>query len=363
MIKEETEKLLKDLYTSGCTGKQVAASLGISLSRCYYYIKKLGIGRSPSQTSRKYSLDEDFFYDINSDSKAYVLGLLFADGHIERGDRGSKIVIGLQERDKRLLEDVSIALQSNKPLYPIYKTCNGKTFKGWRIAFSSKKLVNALEKYGCVSPKWNRIRLPDLSSSLMHSFLRGYIDGDGCIYLGNSKRYVSLTGNRDFIEDISSFLKKTLNICGTVSPHHSSKDVAILRYNRWDDIAYLLDFIYTDSTIHLERKYQKYLQFRDLYLHSNFSREFPEETLANLYRAAGSWRAVGERLGLSDTTLRQHRHRLGYKVEYYDKGGNPRYPKKYLEKLKQEYKTWSNVSQFLGIKFSTLQYHLRKVGL
>lgn len=63
---------------------------------------------------RKYTLDEHYFDIIDTQDKAYYLGLLFSDGcnNICR----YAVRIGLQERDKEILEKFSYDIKTNRPL-------------------------------------------------------------------------------------------------------------------------------------------------------------------------------------------------------------------------------------------------------
>ena len=53
------------------------------------------------------TINENYFDEINSEEKAYFLGLLYADGCNHNLDKKKKISISLQEEDKFILEQFS----------------------------------------------------------------------------------------------------------------------------------------------------------------------------------------------------------------------------------------------------------------
>ena len=62
-----------------------------------------------------YTINEDYFDIIDTEEKAYLLGFLYADGnHFTKKNR---ITIGLQEKDKHILEKFNELIGSNRPLF------------------------------------------------------------------------------------------------------------------------------------------------------------------------------------------------------------------------------------------------------
>ena len=90
-------------------------------------------------------------------------------------------------------------------------------------------------------------------------FLRGYIDGDGCIYINDkNKVVVHITcGTSDVLYYISN---KLLNEYDVNSKVYKEKDNKYrINFNNENSIK-LLDLIYYDKNVQkLNRKYEKYL--------------------------------------------------------------------------------------------------------
>lgn len=65
-------------------------------------------------TSRKYNVNENYFDNIDTPNKAYILGLLYADGnnHI----KNNTVSIALQEEDVEILRLINKEIESDRPL-------------------------------------------------------------------------------------------------------------------------------------------------------------------------------------------------------------------------------------------------------
>ena len=83
--------------------------------------------KSASELKRKYPIQEDFFDVIDTEEKAYVLGLLYADGY-NNTDRNS-VSLSLKESDKEILEKVTSLIQPTKPLSYLDTSTQKKTFR------------------------------------------------------------------------------------------------------------------------------------------------------------------------------------------------------------------------------------------
>lgn len=123
---------------------------------------------------------------IDTPSKAYLLGLFYSDGCITSNDGHYSAHIVLHEKDKYLLE----LLNSEFPFFNINKHSDS----AFKLCTNSKNVVEDLKLNGMVYRKSTEnkelLRLPNLDSTLVHHFIRGYFDGDGSVYrqkLGNTK--------------------------------------------------------------------------------------------------------------------------------------------------------------------------------
>ncbi|MDL2302602.1 LAGLIDADG family homing endonuclease, partial [Lachnospiraceae bacterium OttesenSCG-928-D06] len=137
----------------------------------------------------KYYYDEHYFQQIDSEHKAYWLGFLYADGHIEPLRKGNKIKayrieIGLSAVDKSHLELFLHDIDSNAPLTYKKTIIRDKTYESCRVRINNTNMCRDLISLGCVPQKSLTLTFPSeelLPGNYVRHFIRGYFDGDGCI--------------------------------------------------------------------------------------------------------------------------------------------------------------------------------------
>ena len=99
----------------------------------------------------------------------------------------------------------------------------------------------------------------------MRHFLRGYFDGNGSIIKGENKaRYnIKLASSINFLNDFINYFKNTLNITPTkiYLPKQRLNDGWGTWSKRGEEAKLVLDYLYKDTSIYLDRKYARY---RDL---------------------------------------------------------------------------------------------------
>jgi len=77
------KKQIIDDYLSGINNKELCKKYSKSRSYIQKLLKKNGISlRKGCEVTKKYHINENFFEEIDNENKAYILGLIFADGCI-----------------------------------------------------------------------------------------------------------------------------------------------------------------------------------------------------------------------------------------------------------------------------------------
>ncbi len=110
---------------------------------------------------------------------AYVLGYFAADGSMLENKRGAHF-IEFYSTDKELIQLVKAAIQSN---HKISKRVQGGKWKtAYRLQIGSKEIFSDLEQIGFTQNKSLSMTLPDIPIKYRAHFVRGYFDGDGCVY-------------------------------------------------------------------------------------------------------------------------------------------------------------------------------------
>jgi len=252
-------------YKSGVSSEIIAIKFGINGTTVCRILKRNGVViRSDTQNKRKYKINEAFFESIDSEEKAYFLGLLYADGSVSK--TGSGIKITLKREDRHILETFSniiygfVKLDESSHILEdgsvsIYDT----------LSFYSQKMSGDLKKVGCTPAKSFTVIFPnDLRQDMYRHFIRGFFDGDGCISIEScGKIVIDFTSSQPFLEGMSDFLRATLNIdTGKYYQRHKDRDTNTrnIQIGKRESVVKLMEFIYDGATIYLNRKYKKYQQ-------------------------------------------------------------------------------------------------------
>lgn len=257
------------LFYNGQTVKQISIKYKVSESpiKRILHEQNIDIRKLSYQKQRKYMIDENFFNIIDTEEKAYILGFLFADGYNNK--KLGSVVLTLQENDKDILDKMCFAMNYNKPL--IYVDCSNKhdfgyTYKNqWKLRITNRTISDALEKLGMVQNKSNILKFPkDIPELLYSHFLRGYFDGDGCIYVDSirNKILASFTSTEMFCNSVNSILQNKINISGKISESRNHNGIT----NDWrlfskKQSLIFLSWLYDNATIYLQRKYDKYKNY------------------------------------------------------------------------------------------------------
>lgn len=216
-------------------------------------------------SKKKYKFDDKYFEKINTEDKAYWLGFIYADGFIFRGGRNYEVGIQLKDTEYKHLEKFNSDIKGNfKISYRTMPESNyGKyTFKEraiCKIRIYSKKMYNDLENQGVLQNKTDKEEFPIVDDSLFIHFLRGFFDGDGHIYYKDNKnKSLGITNpNIKILEYIKNKLKEDYNISANI---YKEKDKKYRFYvTKTDDYFKLLDKMYENANIYLDRKYEKYI--------------------------------------------------------------------------------------------------------
>lgn len=266
--------------------KDIAKSLNIGVAAVTKYCKKLKIRdkdldapsfhvplasivkpldeiHSGSKNDRAYAAR--IFDLIDTEQKAYWLGLFYADGHVSSND--NTISLALKESDKNHVERFRDFVHMNEnAIQKKIRKLDGKEYVSYSFSFANKATHDALVRLGCPSRKTFILKFPDESivpKHLMRHFVRGYYDGDGsCTHGGSSKISLEILGTSDFLNGYQAWTGIEHQVYGfdhsTINRSIYSGPYAI----------YILDNLYDNASIYLPRKYETYLKERRLALQS-----------------------------------------------------------------------------------------------
>ena len=223
----------------------------------------------PIRARVKSKFNDLYFDSIDTETKAYLLGFMYADGYISStpiDDTKEKnvytIELSLQESDIEILELMKKELQTPRP---ILRCKNNHNNYKVRLIVNSMHMWNTLNNYGCTPRKSFTEKFPSedifKDKSLIRHFIRGYFDGDGCITYSNKNHKFAafhMMGTYDFLLKVQEYFpENTGNL--TIRHNHNNPEEEIRFISTSHNKAIkILKYLYDDSNIFLSRKYKRF---------------------------------------------------------------------------------------------------------
>ena len=233
---------------------------------------------------KNYKANFNFFDEIDTPQKAYWLGFIWADGYIAKRERprangktrleyNLKLAIKDVYADhvKKFIDDI----EGNYPVH-IYET------KGFdrEISYEARAFITNVhmcsklyEEYGVVPRRHDVANIISvIPKKLYRYFLLGVFDGDGAFteYYNESyghKMNVVFGGSAELL----TFIEFTLTNEGVIDKPRQCESRKLYERHKgkdgtWRTLAFsgvpqctkILNWLYDDSIIHLDRKYEKY---------------------------------------------------------------------------------------------------------
>ena len=214
--------------------------------------------------------NKHYFDTIDSPEKAYWLGFIYADGYVTKD---SRFGIELSSKDRAHIEIFLTCLESNIKIKDRTRNENRHSSS---FMIKNKHFVDMLIDKGVIPNKTYHLTFPNekvLPKSLRHHFIRGYFDGDGTFVRKTTKRIRKDRNNKEYDYELTevSLVCKSLNfiseLAATLSEEleldvkiYECKSLYYLRFSNKNNMKKIIEYLYKDTTIHLERKYIKSLE-------------------------------------------------------------------------------------------------------
>lgn len=249
---QEKTELFAKYETGKYTGADLAKEYPVTSTAIRELLKRHGYKAKPqSELQRKYDINENFFDVIDTEEKAYILGLLYADGC--NNTPRNAVMLSLIECDLDILKKISSLIQPTKPIGYINNT------NSYQITIQNKHISQKLISLGCDRAKTYKLKFPSseqVPGKLIKHFIRGYFDGDGWV----GENAICIVSTLDFCNSLAELLKDKFNINCYIRARHPERknNIRMLELNRKQARTFL-KWIYNDSTIYLQRKYDKYI--------------------------------------------------------------------------------------------------------
>lgn len=256
-----------EMYLNGFSSVQIGQMYDMTHKPVLSVLEKMGVSRNWNSL-RKYNVNEHYFDKIDTPNKAYILGLLYADGYNNTSIHAVRLK--LQKEDKRILEDISKEIEYTGPLTLDKRSEDNINWKDICILdIRSAYMSNILNKLGMCQNKSLILQFPDwLDEGLYSHFIRGYFDGDGSVYCHERKMNwnVSVVSTKSFCNSIKSIIEDTIGVHVHIRIDGRRNDITSdIRIGGNRQVLKFLDWIYNDADLKIERKYKKYQQLVDYY--------------------------------------------------------------------------------------------------
>lgn len=261
-ITKETEQFVIQTYKKKpITYEECAKLCGLSYPSIYKILKRNNI--KPYSKTQLYSpnFNENYFSEIDTEDKAYFLGLIMTDGCISTTSSSKFVAVELKSYDSYILQKWLNCIGSTRKL-TTDKRCDCVT-----ATICNKKIVSDLKKYSCAEHSSLTQQFPkNITDNMMRHFVRGLIDGDGSlgyytvVVKGRvrKKHYKSVrmcSGNYQFLKDMMIYMQNTLGLnLDYKSIQKEKENLYSFKYSNKHDLSLILHWLYDDATIYLTRK-------------------------------------------------------------------------------------------------------------
>lgn len=209
------------------------------------------------------------YKNLTNEQISYIYGLFITDGYIKKQIQKTKVYysleLELQVLDKDIIEQLQILLPEGHTSFRTRNT-NFKNNAHYVIfRYSQQDLPLWLMQHGFPTINKTFTACPPAWDYDENAFWRGVIDGDGSLGIRKcqtkigTEPYISLTTQSEALK--LAYHDYILKITGLNEKNKRNKrdniyNIVLAKSRCWD----LCDALYQNTTIHLNRKYQKYLE-------------------------------------------------------------------------------------------------------
>lgn len=242
------------LYESGIGTNEIATTLHLHRSTIQKWLKKSRVKLRKKSPQCHYNVR---FFSTYTPESCYWAGFLMADGYIRNNAFHKTVHIKLASKDKDHIQKFIDAIDGNHNVKDkeLYST----------VDVSGEWFVRDLEKnFGIVNCKSLIASYPDIPPEMDRHFIRGNMDGDGCITFTTCPT-LNFTGTDTLLMEFARKFKE-LGV-----KLKSGNELPPFQY-KWKDkvgqISYsgknaklILDWLYSDTTDkeRMNRKYERYI--------------------------------------------------------------------------------------------------------
>lgn len=248
----------------------------------------------------------DSYLDYIGSEQLYLIGLLAADGNVNKTGRIS--IAQSKDCGLSLITYIKSILQYSGKILET-QTLSGNI--SYTLSFDSNNILQVLNRFNITPNKSLIYKYPasEIPQNLLASFLRGYFDGDGCIgtySVGHSTQYLkmSIYGTYDFITSISE-------ICPIKGIIHNRKTGAELIWNG-KKAELFGEWLFSDASLFNSIKVCKFKEYQTISKKYN-QYDTKCKQASELYQNGISVADISEQLSVPFQTIYKWRKRWNWK--------------------------------------------------
>lgn len=343
-LTQELANKLIEMLANGMSQRNAYRAFGLSSMTYYDWINKgrsgfsqlhidfaLAIdnvfsGAKPqARAARKYTLSENYFREIDTPEKAWMLGFIATDGNVMIGNNSARLKIKVAIRDKEILEKIRVCLGSNAPIVidakpkdskiiANGKTCTVRSSGTATVTFSSEPLIADLGRHGIHPDKTFTIHPWNGSLDLRVHYWAGALDGDGALSRlhrrndGTFRWQMNFCGNLAMATGFAAFIEEAFGYRPRVYPHGTIFSCSITSLPLLQEIC---KQFYPNDRIVLARKFSIAGKIMATELKKISAHPITREELIVARQRSLNWADTARLLGIPGGTISELRNRLG----------------------------------------------------
>lgn len=248
---QEELNIVSTYKNNRISARQLSVKYDCAPNTILYILHKHGIDTSIRYVrSNLFHFNKHAFDSLDHEAPIYWLGFIYADGHVTPNH--NSLHVRLSNKDIEHLEKLNKFLHST---YSIYISPPGHgSGESACLAVTNYHFANRLKELGIITARPSIApTVAEIDDALMHHFLRGLFDGDGCA--AQTKPQISWAGKLHTASFVRQILSKHTN---TNPKQKLIKNTVAECYSVWyggkRQISTIAQWLYKDATVWLERK-------------------------------------------------------------------------------------------------------------
>lgn len=120
-----------------------------------------------------------------------------------------------------------------------------------------------LHRLGCPRKKTFTTRFPsseEVPPDLLQHYIRGVFDGDGSLFHTTNGWHICIAGTADLLDPMRHFIHAHTDIMFGI---YAQGKVYVMKVGGNRQVGTILEWLYRDATIYMDRKYASYCRFLD----------------------------------------------------------------------------------------------------